>query len=180
MRFLIIAAAFAAAFALAAGTASPANAVKRIGGPGNDTLVGTKAADTLIGMGGHDTLQGLAGNDWLDGGPGRSILDGGSGNDKLAAVAQGRHMLTGGLGADTFIPGLDTDNLPRVVVIKDFQPGVDHIIMAETSATFWDTDGDDRISIYDDRCANVEGDLMCADRGFTLILEGQTAFYPNR
>ena len=89
---------------------------------GNDTLIGAQGNDSLVGGGGADELMGSSGNDILIGGGGADELMGGSGND----------ILIGGSGADDFLLGngkayrkknLGTDT------IKDFQPGVDNIIL---------------------------------------------------
>jgi len=52
-----------------------------LGGPGNDTLIGSAYADTLYGEADDDTLQGNAGDDLLVGGAGADVLNGGSGVD---------------------------------------------------------------------------------------------------
>ena len=41
-----------------------------VGGPGNDTIIGTALADTLEGRGGDDRITGLPGDDTLLGGNG--------------------------------------------------------------------------------------------------------------
>ena len=40
------------------------------GGPGHDTLFGTKGSDTLSGRGGADRIDGRGGNDQISGGAG--------------------------------------------------------------------------------------------------------------
>jgi Ca2+-binding RTX toxin-like protein len=87
---------------------STASAVMRSGGPGNDTLNGTKRADTLLGRGGNDLLRGRAGNDRLQGGPGADRLNGGPGQDVLAGDAGG-DRLNGGPGGDTLLGGAGPD-----------------------------------------------------------------------
>ena len=67
-----------------------AEAVRRVGTPGNDLLVGTSGADQLYGEAGNDRLFGLGGNDRLEGGPDDDQLVGGSGAD----------ILSGGPGVD--------------------------------------------------------------------------------
>jgi hypothetical protein len=52
-----------------------------LGGPGNDTLVGTGARDVMAGGAGSDVLKGKGGNDVLDGGAGKDELVGGPGKD---------------------------------------------------------------------------------------------------
>jgi CSLREA domain-containing protein len=62
----------------------------RVGGNGNNTLVGDANSDILLGQNGDDTLRGMGGND---------LLCGARGNDRL----------TGGLGADRFEGGSGND-----------------------------------------------------------------------
>ena len=66
--------------------------VTRIGGGGDDHLIGTARNDFLDGGGGADLLEGLAGADFLNGSSGDDILDGGAGADHLE----------GGLGDDVY------------------------------------------------------------------------------
>jgi Ca2+-binding RTX toxin-like protein len=56
-------------------------AAVRVGGPGPDTLLGTRFNDTLAGKQGPDDLRGFGGNDRLNGGSGRDICRGGFGAD---------------------------------------------------------------------------------------------------
>jgi VCBS repeat-containing protein len=72
----------------------------RVGGNGNDTLVGDANSDILLGQNGDDTLRGLGGKD---------LLCGARGNDRL----------TGGAEADRFEGGSGTDTA------TDFTAGVD-------------------------------------------------------
>lgn len=65
----------------------------KLGGGGNDWLVGQASADTLVGGGGHDLIMGSAGNDRLEGGDGDDHLFGGVGADTLV----------GGKGNDIYI-----------------------------------------------------------------------------
>lgn len=83
------------------------------GGADNDRLAGGAGADRLIGRNGDDRLRGGADDDTLRGGHGADTLVGGSGNDYLA----------GGAGADVFrfTRGGGYD------MVRDFQPGVDHV-----------------------------------------------------
>ena len=46
------------------------------GGPGNDTLVGTRASDLLVGGSGDDTVQDTDGSNILDGGAGLDTING--------------------------------------------------------------------------------------------------------
>ena len=60
-----------------------AEAVRRVGTPGNDVLIGTDGADQLYGEAGDDRLFGFGGNDRLEGGPDDDRLMGGAGADVL-------------------------------------------------------------------------------------------------
>ncbi len=73
-----------------------------VGGPGNDSFIGSSAADELAGLGGNDRLVGLEGDDILLGGPGDDILHGGRGADELRG-GPGRDALYGGEDDDTYV-----------------------------------------------------------------------------
>lgn len=81
-----------------------------MGGPGNDSFLGSQVGDTLNGAGGDDRLDGLSGND---------TIIGGAGNDTIF----------GGAGSDTFVFNLPSEGMDR---ISDFVTGLDKI---EISAT---------------------------------------------
>ncbi|WP_439517058.1 calcium-binding protein, partial [Limnospira sp.] len=69
-----------------------------IGGPGNDTLVGSAFRnDLLLGNEGNDSLVGGPGNDSLFGGPGNDTLTGGTGNDIIRG-GDGEDLIYGGGG----------------------------------------------------------------------------------
>jgi hypothetical protein len=73
----------------------------RVGGNGNDTLVGDANSDILLGQNGDDTLSGLGGMD---------LLCSARGNDRLTGGALADHF-GGGSGTDTatdFTAGVDT------------------------------------------------------------------------
>ena len=85
---------------------------------GDDVVSGTANRDVLIGGGGKDVLVGNAGSDRLDGGDKSDTLVGGAGSDTLI----------GGGSADTFV--FDTrPGTAGVDTIRDFQPGIDHIVL---------------------------------------------------
>jgi Ca2+-binding RTX toxin-like protein len=73
------------------------------GGPGNDTLDGSRANGPLRarGQAGDDSLIGGSGGDAISGGAGADHLDGGTGDDTLVGGA-GPDELRGGTGADVF------------------------------------------------------------------------------
>jgi Ca2+-binding RTX toxin-like protein len=82
------------------------------GGPGNDTIRGNGRTDTLRGSVGDDTIDGGAGTDFLDAGEGNDILYGGIGNDRdILAGHAGKDQLDGGGGDDTVDGGLGADRL---------------------------------------------------------------------
>ena len=85
---------------------------------GNDVVSGTANKDVLVGGAGTDVLTGNAGSDRLLGGAGADTLIGGTGSDTLI----------GGASRDTFI--FDTSpGTAGVDTIRDFQHGVDHIVL---------------------------------------------------
>jgi Ca2+-binding RTX toxin-like protein len=55
----------------------------RVGGAGNDVLVGVAKPSLLEGLGGDDSLTGAGGNDTLQGGLNSDLLHGGVGDDEL-------------------------------------------------------------------------------------------------
>ena len=80
----------------------------KVGGNGNDTLVGDANSDILLGQNGDDTINAGLGNDLACGGLGNDTLKGENGNDTLSG-GKGNDTLTGGPGADSFSGGLGTD-----------------------------------------------------------------------
>jgi Ca2+-binding RTX toxin-like protein len=97
-RVTLLAAVMAVTLLLASGIAL---AVNKIGGPGPNTLRGTKGSDNLLGRGGNDQLFGRGGRDNLLGGRGKDVVFGGTGGD---------HNLVGGQGNDAIIAGQGSDN----------------------------------------------------------------------
>ena len=91
---------------------------------GDDTLIGESDGHTQIygGEGGDRLAYTGASTAKLYGEDGDDQLDGGANND----------LLSGGDGADlfAFVTILGADNVDRIV---DFEPGVDHIAVTETS-----------------------------------------------
>jgi Ca2+-binding RTX toxin-like protein len=72
-----------------------------VGGPGDDTLIGSSSANDLVGAAGDDTIDGAGGGDTLAGGSGSDRLTGGAGADTVAA----------GDGSDTVLEGAGNDDL---------------------------------------------------------------------
>jgi serralysin len=95
----------------------------------NDNLKGTNGADKLYASLGNDSLYGYQGDDLLYGGDDNDILVGGSDDD----------ILVGGDGNDKFVFN-SSDSLFRndFDVIKDFEVGVDQIVLQGWG--FWNTD----------------------------------------
>ena len=81
-----------------------------IGGPGNDSLVGSEESDTLEGNDGDDTLDGGIGNDLLLGGTGFDLLIGEDGDDTLNGEDD-NDRLFGGLGFDFLDGGSGSDTI---------------------------------------------------------------------
>jgi Ca2+-binding RTX toxin-like protein len=91
-------------------------AVIRLGGPGDDRLIGTNGADRLNGKGGNDSIAGLGGNDLhLYGGFGNDALSGGPGDDYITGSGingdKGSDLLLGNAGHDFMEGGLGPDRL---------------------------------------------------------------------
>jgi Ca2+-binding RTX toxin-like protein len=116
---------------------------------GNDTINGNTGRDVLSGFAGNDTLNGQGGNDTLNGGNGNDTLNGGGGNDRLLGDAgndtlnggtgddwlqggKGSDQATGGSGADDFVFFAGDGQL----TIKDFEPGVDDLVLGGLGAGF--------------------------------------------
>jgi Ca2+-binding RTX toxin-like protein len=99
---------------------------------GIERIIGTRFTDylqnngtdsaTLEGGDGSDTLISMSGDDTLIGGPGVDLLYGNGGHNEL----------TGGTGSDYFYFTLGNDGISD---ITDFQVGVDHIVIQNSS---WD------------------------------------------
>ena len=120
--------------------------VTRIGGAGNDSLVGTDGNDMLIGNQGDDTLVGLGGND---------SLSGGSGNDRISA-GTGFDNADGGAGNDTISGGGDNDNLRG-------GSGDDFLIVDTLSPT-----GNDNTSVYGDGGSDTLNYGALLDQGYRV------------
>jgi len=89
-------------------------AITKIGGPGPNTLRGTKGADNLLGRGGNDVLYGLGGSDNLLGEKGKDWVFGGNerrpqGGDKNLVGGPGNDGVFGGKGTDNVLGGSGND-----------------------------------------------------------------------
>ncbi len=93
---------------LHAGGGNPYDGSTLVGGPGNDTLVGSIRGDLLEGGPGDDTIDGDLGADVIVGGPGHDHIDAGRGADVIRAVDGERDWI------DCGRPG-DGKNRPDVV-----------------------------------------------------------------
>ncbi len=121
------------------------------GGADNDTLR-TVAGNTLLGGAGDDTLvinsaQSTTTTDTLaDGGDGADVFGVAVSAETASDPAIGEVRLTGGAGADTFdvtisLEAFDatsmaeaTEDAPQLLLIEDFEPGVD-MLMLQLAAT---------------------------------------------
>jgi Ca2+-binding RTX toxin-like protein len=111
-RTILLLATMALTLLVASGVAL---AVIKVGGPGPDTLMGTKGSDTLAGRGNSDWIDGRAGNDVINGGPGDDDplspaignLIGGSGADIISGGSGGDLMYDGGDSAVDILYGGD-------------------------------------------------------------------------
>jgi Ca2+-binding RTX toxin-like protein len=107
-RTILLVATMALTLLVASGVAL---AVNKIGGPGPDTLRGTKGADNLLGMGGNDQLIGRGGRDNLLGGSGKDAMFGGPGGDNNLVGGQGNDGIIAGQGSDKALGGEGNDLL---------------------------------------------------------------------
>ena len=98
------------------------------GGDGLDIIYGNEGNDTLHGESGNDFLIGGTGDDSLYGGDGDNLLSGGDGNDLLISESvEGRDIMTGGAGSDTFVWGSAALLSGQADLITDFEAGADSI-----------------------------------------------------
>jgi Ca2+-binding RTX toxin-like protein len=105
-----------------------------VNGPGGVVASGNGLDNKLTGGSGNDVLIGSAGNDTLVGGSGDDTLAGGRNTD----------VLTGGGGSDKFVfDGFALQGDPDT--IKDFQPGIDRIVLAKDTFFALDANHDGQI-----------------------------------
>jgi Ca2+-binding RTX toxin-like protein len=83
-------------------------AITKVGGTGNDRLIGTKGPDKLVGKGGRDNIEGRGGKDVIRGGPG-SDSPSGTGSRGLHGDF-GADVIWGGPGDDLLSDGPPIDS----------------------------------------------------------------------
>lgn len=125
------------------------------GGPGNDTLTGSRLYDVLDGGAGNDVISGGAHGDYLIGGPGDDVVYGGAGPDSVVGGANepttepaGNDRLYGDGGSDD-LDDTDSNSLPAA-------PGADHLDGGP---------GEDEVTSYIHRSAPVAIDLATGSAG---------------
>ena len=109
------------------------------GGKGHDTISGGSGDDIIFGNKGKNVLLGGVGNDTVNTGDHTSTVDGGEGDDLIVArLKKGAdHILTGGIGADTFEFVYQNNKKSADVVITDFELGVDEFFIGGVDAQTW-------------------------------------------
>ncbi|MEM7547518.1 MAG: right-handed parallel beta-helix repeat-containing protein [Pseudomonadota bacterium] len=140
--------------------AAGADSIDGVGG--NDTIYGGKGGDLLVGSAGDDVIMGLRGKDNLDGGSGDDLLVGGIGDDTIVGGtgndilkgSGGSDHLFGGAGDDKLFGGNNFDKLTggegfdefsfatgdRSNLIKDFEKGIDKIVIESGASSFGQLD----------------------------------------
>ena len=123
-------------------------AVLRVGGPGDDTLIGTKRMDTLVGQGGNDTVRGLGSGDELWGGDAADEIYGGRGND----FVEGDDIFTGQTHKDVLHggPGRDYLNGWRGDDVLHGGEGRDYTYGGPGKDVLHGGDGKDFVDAWDD------------------------------
>lgn len=130
-------------------------------GDGSDTVYGYRGADTIYGGTGQDeiygktgsnALYGQSGDDTLSSGRHTSFLDGGSGDDRLIAElnAGADHTLVGGGGYDTFVMQSVSSTKSSTVVIDDFDPTQDTLLIGDMLVDLANLPSDVRLSEDED------------------------------
>src|SRR5918995_466368 len=150
-RVILLAAVMAATLLLASGVAL---AINKIGGPGPNTLRGTKGADNLLGRGGNDQLIGRGGRDNLLGGSGKDAVFGGPGGDNNLVGGQGNDGIVAGQGSEKALGGGGKDLL------------VDGALRESSNDTFFGGTGNDVLIV-----SHVPAfkDIVVCGRGFDRV-----------
>ncbi|WP_146592436.1 FG-GAP-like repeat-containing protein [Puniceibacterium confluentis] len=107
------------------------------GGPGDDNIFGLAGDDTLTGAGGDDNIGAGADNDEVIGGDGNDLMGGGTGNDQMTG-GSGNDFMGGGQDDDTVDGGIGND-------IVNGGPGNDLLIGGEGSDAMGGSFGADTI-----------------------------------
>ncbi len=157
-------------------------------GSGQDTVYGYRGADTIYGGSGHDEIDGLkgqnelygeTGDDTISSGKHTSLLNGGHGDDMLLADigSGGDHTLTGGTGYDRLYLDDASDKKLSAVVVSDFDPEQDTLVIDDTVVEFdnlmsgWslseNEDGHAVLSFNDDDTVTLQG-VGLSDLGIEL------------
>ena len=124
-------------------------------------IVEIKLPEVEVGDGGNDTIEGGRGNDTIKGGVGDDRLDG---SDAIALGASEKDILSGGLGADTFILGnaeqsyYNQDFGNDYARIKDFDSSTDVLVLHGSADRYvhWAHQGDLRLHDGQDLIAVLE------------------------
>ncbi|MBC7987009.1 MAG: calcium-binding protein [Sphingomonadaceae bacterium] len=135
-----------------------------VGGPGDDSIEGTRFDEPVFGLGGNDTLDGAGGGDEVEGGEGDDSLDGGRGID-LVDGGQGNDTLDGGKDRD-FVTGSDGDDSVRGGAKDDNVSGGDGDDLVYGDAGDDNVDGDEG---NDTTFGGAGGDDLVAGDGHDLL-----------
>jgi Ca2+-binding RTX toxin-like protein len=121
--------------------------VFRVGGPGDDTLIGTNGFDTLLGAGGDDTVRGLSGADELAGGPDKDVIYGGPGDD----FVQGDDIFTRQTATDVLYRGDGKDYVDgwRGDDVQYGESGRDYVTGGPGEDILYGGDGNDFVDAID-------------------------------
>ncbi len=142
---------------------------KIVGGGGRDLLDGGIDNDEIHGGGANDQIIGGLGNDQIWGDKGADTISGGDGNDQIygsggpgAGGGKDDDVLTGGLGADSFIfDMLLGQDISGDDIITDYDIALDHI----------ELNGDVLVSLTD----TVGGVLIEQVSGASILVENVLA-----
>ena len=90
-------------------------AATKVGGPGNNRVLGTGGNDDLLGRSGNDRIVGFGGKDVMVGGRGNDRMVGGTGNDFLFGDF-GSDRIVGGPGDDVIGDGERKDGASDLLI----------------------------------------------------------------
>ncbi len=158
-------------------TVTVANLIE--GGPGDDTLKGTKGEDAIFGYAGDDTISGRNGDDTLHGGIGNDTLNGQGGSDALFGGAGDDILIwdsldaviDGGGGTDTLdARGADVDitgfagTITGIEIIDLSKPGADTFTLSAQDVL--DMSDSNTVTVTGGSPDTVEAGTGWADAGF--------------